>query len=188
MNKGIKAIGIIVSLVLMTVLLFSMLLSSVYPLSAMLKRFRFFTVTNNLVQQYVFWVALAFVVILLLVILFLIFYPKTISSFSQKRENGSLTLNKSAIEGLVRSMIHEDEFIDSPRISVRATRNKIKVNVKGKLKRTSSLIGKTGTLMSEIEQKVKHVLGTDEPVKVAIKYTGYQEPERKQQSEDVRVK
>lgn len=188
MNRGIKALGIIVSLVLMTVLLFSMLLSSIYPLPFALKRFRFFSVTNNLMQQYIFWVALAFVVILLILILFLIFYPKTISSYSLKRGNGELTLNKSAIEGLVRSMIHEDEFIESPRISVRATRNKIKVNIKGKLKRTSSLIGKTGTLMSEIEQKVKQVLGTDEPVKVSVNYTGYQGPERNQGSEDARVK
>lgn len=31
---------------------------------------------------------------------------------------------------------------------------------KGELKRTSALIGKTGTLMKEIENEVQHILGT----------------------------
>ncbi|MGG5372111.1 alkaline shock response membrane anchor protein AmaP [Enterococcus sp. AZ196] len=188
MNRGIKAIGIIVSIVLITVLLFSILLSSVYPLPFMLERFRFFSVTNNIMQQYIFWAAVVFVAILLIVILVLLFYPKTISTFTLKRGDGQLTLDKSAIEGMVRSYLRDEEFVDSPRVAVRATRNKIKVNIKGKLKRTSSLIGKTGTLMSEIEQKVKQMLGTEEPVKVAVKYTGYQETEHKQYSDDTRVK
>ena len=58
------------------------------------------------------------------------------------------------------------------------------VTVKGELKRTSSLIGKTRILMDEIEKEVKQLLGTDEQVKVSVKYTGYQAPTNKYQTNE----
>lgn len=46
MNKGIKTIGTIVSLLLLSVLLFVILISAIYPLPFQLERFRFFSLTN----------------------------------------------------------------------------------------------------------------------------------------------
>ncbi|WP_165005977.1 MULTISPECIES: alkaline shock response membrane anchor protein AmaP [unclassified Enterococcus] len=179
MNKGVKTIGVIVSLLLLSILLFAILLSAVYPLPFQLERFRFFSITNVYVQQYVFWLAVAFAILTIILLLVLIFYPKTIGSFLLKREDGELVLDKKAIEGLVLSHLQQEEFIHAPKVNVKATKNKIAVNVKGELKRTSALIGKTGTVMKEIEQEIKHVLGDQENVKVAIKYTGYEQPNKK---------
>lgn len=110
---------------------------------------------------------------------YFVIYLKTIGNFLLKHGDGELTLDKKAIEGMVRSHLHEDEFIHSPKVNVKATKNKIAVNVKGELKRTSALIGKTGTLMKEIENEVQHILGTKEPVKVSVKYTGFEEPAKR---------
>lgn len=184
MNKGVKTIGAIFSILLLSILLFVVLISAVYPLPSMLERFRFNTLTNYYVQQYIFWVAITLSILLIIGLLVLIFYPKTIGTFLLKKGNGELTLDKKAIEGLVRSHVHEDEFIHSPKVNVKATKNKIAVAIKGELKRTSSLIGKTGTLMEEIEQEIKQLLGTDEPVNVSVKYTGYQAPTNKHQSDE----
>ena len=165
MNKGVKTIGVIGTLLLLSVLLFAILLSATYPLPFQLEKFRFFSITNSYVQQYVFWLAVAFAILTIITLLVFLFYPKTIGNFLLKHGDGELTLDKKAIEGMVRSHLHEDEFIHSP-----------KVNVKGELKRTSALIGKTGTLMKEIENEVQHILGTKEPVKVSVKYTVFEEP------------
>ena len=142
MNKGVKTIGVIGTLLLLSVLLFAILLSATYPLPFQLEKFRFFSITNSYVQQYVFWLAVAFAILTIITLL-------------------------------------EDEFIHSPKVNVKATKNKIAVNVKGELKRTSALIGKTGTLMKEIENEVQHILGTKEPVKVSVKYTGFEEPAKR---------
>ena len=133
MNKGTKTIGVIFSLLLLSILLFVVLISAVYPLPLMLERFRFFTITNYYMQQYIFWVAVGLAILLIIALLIVIFYPKTI---------------------------------------------------KGELKRTSSLIGKTRILMDEIEKEVKQLLGTDEQVKVSVKYTGYQAPTNKYQTNE----
>ena len=74
--------------------------------------------------------------------------------------------------------------IDKSQVNIKATKNKIAVTVKGELKRTSSLIGKTRILMDEIEKEVKQLLGTDEQVKVSVKYTGYQAPTNKYQTNE----
>ncbi|HFC9104585.1 TPA: alkaline shock response membrane anchor protein AmaP [Enterococcus faecium] len=179
MNKGVKTIGVIGTLLLLSVLLFAILLSATYPLPFQLEKFRFFSITNSYVQQYVFWLAVAFAILTIITLLVFLFYPRTIGNFLLKHGDGELTLDKKAIEGMVRSHLHEDEFIHSPKVNVKATKNKIAVNVKGELKRTSALIGKTGTLMKEIENEVQHILGTKEPVKVSVKYTGFEEPAKR---------
>ncbi|EMF0149653.1 alkaline shock response membrane anchor protein AmaP [Enterococcus hirae] len=184
MNKGTKTIGVIFSLLLLSILLFVVLISAVYPLPLMLERFRFFTITNYYMQQYIFWVAVGLAILLIIALLIVIFYPKTIGTFLLKKGDGELTLDKKAIEGMVRSHLHEDEFIHSPKVNIKATKNKIAVTVKGELKRTSSLIGKTKILMDEIEKEVKQLLGTDEQVKVSVKYTGYQAPTNKYQTNE----
>lgn len=94
-----------------------------------------------------------------------------------KREDGKLTIDKKAIEGLVRSHLHEEEFIHSPKVRIRSTKNRIHIHVNGDLKRTSSLVGKTGVLMQDIEEEVTRVLGTKETVRVAVTYSGYEEQE-----------
>ena len=52
MNKGVKTIGVIGTLLLLSVLLFAILLSATYPLPFQLEKFRFFSITNSYVQQY----------------------------------------------------------------------------------------------------------------------------------------
>ncbi|MGM9904012.1 hypothetical protein A5844_000114 [Enterococcus sp. 10A9_DIV0425] len=187
MNKGVKTVGTIVSILLLSILLFAILISSIYPLPFRLEEFRFISLTNAYIQQYVFWLAVAFAVLTIIAILILLFYPKTFSSFLLKKGDGELTLDKKAIEGMVRSHLSQDDFIDSPKVTIRATKNKIDVKVKGELKRTSSLIGKTGTLMDEIEKEIKGILGAEEPVVVSVNYTGYQQPHSKNATEHSRV-
>lgn len=85
MNKGAKTIGAILLILLLSVLIFAMLLSSVYPLPFKLEEFRFLSLTNFYVQQYVFWVTAAFAVLTLILILVLLFYPKTYRSFLLKK-------------------------------------------------------------------------------------------------------
>ena len=51
-------------------------------------------------------------------------------------------LHRKAIEGFVRSSLQDSDFLEAPTIRVKATKRRIKVNVKGTLKRTADLMGK----------------------------------------------
>jgi ribosomal protein S3 len=133
---------------------------------------------NYYFRQYLFWIALAVTVILLIVILVLIFYPRVKQTFVLKEDKGRLSLDKKAIEGFVRSKLRGVGFVSSPDVKVRATKNKIKVKVKGQLTRTSSLIGKTNALMTEIQNDLQEILGSQEKIKVNVAYKTFDEEEK----------
>lgn len=178
MNRGVKTIGIVLSLILMSVLIVIIGFSSPYlnlPFGIGRGEFLRSTLTNYMFRQYLFWVALVFAIVLLIGILVLIFYPKVKQTFVLKEEKGRLSLDKRAIEGFVRSKIRGLGFVESPQVKVRATKNKIKVKVKGQLNRTSSHIGKTEVLMDEIQNELQEVLGSREKVKVDVAYTSFKE-------------
>ncbi|AXG40133.1 alkaline shock response membrane anchor protein AmaP (plasmid) [Enterococcus gilvus] len=178
MNRGIKAIGILFSVLLMSVLLMVIAISSPYltlPFGIRRNNFLMTTLSNDYFRQYLFWLALVFAVVVLIFILFLIFYPKGKQTFVLKENKGRLSFSKQAIEGFVRSKIEGVGFVDSPQVKVRATKNKIKVKVKGNLNRTSAHIGKTGTLMEDIQKELQEILGSREQVKVDVTYTSFEE-------------
>ena len=179
MNKGWKTLAIVVSLIFITVLLPILLLGNPYfslPFGLDRKeRFISFFFTNYFLQQYLFWAAAVLIIFFLCVILVIIFYPRTKATFVLKEDKGTLSIDKKAIEGLVRTKVSEKEFVDGPKVNVKATKNRISVKIKGKLKRTSALVGKTENLMTEIQQDLQRTLGSSEKVKVDVSYTNYEE-------------
>ncbi|MGG2895224.1 alkaline shock response membrane anchor protein AmaP [Enterococcus lactis] len=176
MNKGLKITGVIMSLLLLSVFLAIALINAPYIMPEQLERFRFFTLTNYYMQQYIFWAAehLPFCYYHLASRSFL---SKIKRNFRYETGRRQIDDRQKAIEGLVRSHLHEEEFIHSPKVRIRSTKNRIHIHVNGDLKRTSSLVGKTGVLMQDIEEEVTRVLGTKETVKVAVTYSGYEEQE-----------
>lgn len=170
MNKIVKVVSIIGCLMLLTVLLESVLINTPLLLSEKLGRFIYFMVTNDYWRQYTFWVALVFSIVTVILFFIVLFYPKYKSTFVLKQKNGKLTLERKAIEGIVRSNLHEKEFIGSPKIKVNATKNKINVHVKGELKKTSSLVGKTNNLIQEIKEQLIQVLGARQDIRIYVTY------------------
>lgn len=190
MNRGIKTLGIVFSLLLLSVLLIIMLIGAPYltlPFGIRRTEFLRNSLAHDFFRQYLFWVAALFSIVLILVILVLIFYPKANRSFVLKEEQGHLAFDKRAIEGFVRSKLSQVGFVDSPRINVRATKSKIKVNIKGQLNRTSSHIGKTGTLMKEIQRELQDILGSQKKVYVDVAYKSFNEEDTSHADSQPRV-
>ena len=52
------------------------------------------------------------------------------------------------------------------------------MKVKGQLTRTSSLIGKTNALMTEIQNDLQEILGSQEKIKVNVAYKTFDEEEK----------
>lgn len=99
MNKGLKIIGVIMSLLLLSVFLAIALINAPYIMPEQLERFRFFTLTNYYMQQYIFWAAVVFAVLAIIILLVVLFYPKSRGTFVMKREDGKLTIDKKRSKG-----------------------------------------------------------------------------------------
>lgn len=162
MNRWLKALVILLSLLLLSVLLTMMILCAPYVGDYIrIPRWQFIIdlLTNEYFQQYLFWIASGFAILLVLGILVIIFYPRSQQNFELESKGGRLTLDKRAIEGLVRSKLSTRDFVERPHVNIRATKNKINVKIKGQLKRTSSLINQTEVLTTEIRQELQQLLG-----------------------------
>lgn len=163
MNKFLKTILIIFSLVLLSIFLsvvaiYYFIASNPLDLSALQQ----FVLTNNYAQIYLFWVAAALAILTVIGIFIILFYPKRVTKFVLQEERGKLALDKRAIEGYVRTSIKQEDFMDNPKVNVAATKNKIKVNVRGQLKKTSGLVGQTDRWAKNVETKIKQLVGADE--------------------------
>lgn len=187
MKKGWKVLLVIISIILISTLLPVMLMNNSYfELPFGFASIRSFSEINYFLRQYLFWSATIFILLLLILIVVILFYPKAKETFVLKEDKGTLTLKKSAIEGYVSSKLNQREFVEKPRINVHATERKIKVNVNGKLKRTSSLIGKTDVLMKEIQQELQQMLGKEKAIDVNVNFTNF-DTEKSKKNTDSRV-
>ncbi|WP_313630791.1 alkaline shock response membrane anchor protein AmaP [Enterococcus devriesei] len=177
MNKGLKAILIIFFLILLSIFvpvmaIYYFVASNPFDLSALQE----FVLSNTYAQIYLFWVAAALAILSLIAILIIIFYPKRITKFILHEQKGKLLLDKRAIEGYVRTSLKREDFMDTPKVNVTATKNKIKVNVRGQLKKTSSLIGRTDSWAQGVETHIRQLLGPEEKVNIKVKFQAL-EPE-----------
>lgn len=188
MSRGVKAFGIVVSLILLSVILPITVVTSPYLSNSFIQNsWGFFEdfFLSYFFQQYIFWVSSFFILLLIIFILVLIFYPKVKRTFPLSSKGGELTLNIKAIEGLVRSKLNTKNFVSEPKVTVKGTKDKIQVKVKGRLKRTSSLVGQTEVLMEGIRQELRQVLGSNEKVSIYVEYVDLDR--KKQESSQPRV-
>ncbi|MBS4460893.1 alkaline shock response membrane anchor protein AmaP, partial [Lactococcus petauri] len=81
---------------------------------------------------------------------------------------GKLTLKRSAIEGLVREKVIENEYLKSPNIDVILHRNKIDIDVKGEIIPRVDIAEKAQLLEQEIVDSLKLFFGVEQPVKIKV--------------------
>lgn len=124
-----------------------------------------------------FWLSVAFFASSLIAMFIIIFYPKEQVEVKLKEDHGVLTIDKKAIRGFVRSSIEEADFLAPPKIKVNMTKHKIKIKIKGDLKRTSDLYEKNDVLVHNIQRNLKQLIGVNQQVAINVTYQGYKEPE-----------
>ncbi|MGL4247810.1 MAG: alkaline shock response membrane anchor protein AmaP, partial [Lactococcus garvieae] len=101
-------------------------------------------------------------------LLIIAFYPRTYIDIELPTQGGKLTLKRSAIEGLVREKVLENDFLKSPRINVTLYKKKISIDVKGEIIPRVEIAEKSRLLEQEIIDSLKLFFGVDQPVKIKV--------------------
>ena len=110
-------------------------------------------------------------------------FPRRKGTFELKEEQGKLVLHRKAIEGFVRSSLQDSDFLEAPTIRVKATKRRIKVNVKGTLKRTADLIGQTEAWSKTMEERLARLVGTGHKITIDVHFEDIQSMKRPQQQQ-----
>ena len=82
--------------------------------------------------------------------LVIIFYPKQHLEIKLEDAGGKLKLKNSAIEGFVRSVVNENNFIKNPKVHVNSRKNKCLVSVEGEILPSDNIIKRTQSIKDEI--------------------------------------
>ena len=163
MNKGLKAILIIILLILLSIFLpIIAIYYFVASKSLDLTSLQRLVLTNEYIQSYLFWAAVVLAILTVVIMLIILLYPKRVSTFILKEQRGALALDKRAIEGYVRTSLKQENFMDTP-----------KVNVRGQLKKTSALIDRTDNWAKGMEKQIHQLLGSKEKFSINVKFYSF---------------
>ena len=114
--------------------------------------------------DYLFWGNIVLIVILIIALIVILFYPRTYMDVQLTSNNGDLTLKKSAIEGFVGEKIKENDYLKNSKIAVSLFKNKIKIDIIEGLKsffgleHTVKLKVKVNTLSKDDNPKRQRVM------------------------------
>lgn len=109
-----------------------------------------------------------------------LFYPKQYLEIQLPDVDGNLKLKNSAIEGFVRCVVANHNFIKDPTIKVNCRKNKCLVHVEGQMLPSDNIIKRTQIIKDEIADGLKQFFGMNHRVKLYISVKEYKpKPPRK---------
>lgn len=120
-----------------------------------------------------FWSGIVLVILGVFLIFVILFYPSVTSTLTIKKENGTLEIQKKAIEHFVLAIVTQEPFIENPSVRVKMRQHTIKVKVSGKMRKTMSVPEKQEALIDEIKTQMNTLLGAKEAIKVDVKLDDY---------------
>ena len=107
-------------------------------------------------------------ILLLILLLVIIFYPRRYTGFVLGEGRGELLLKKSAIEGFVRETLRENGYIKDPKIDTLLGKS-IKIAIKGEIIPRVQISEKALLIEEEIRKGLKEFLGVNHHLSLKIK-------------------
>lgn len=176
MSKLSKVLIVVLALPLLSVLTHVIVVNAMHvfpssPISQFNYGFKFSRFWEELFSQYLFWVAVAFSVCILIGILVVLLFPRTKTEILLEDNQGQLLMSKTAIEGYVRSLVDSKGLMRDIYVSTTLMKRKFKVGVKGQMIPNDSIGQKVALLKTDIETGLKEFFGLDTNVdfKVTVK-------------------
>lgn len=130
-------------------------------------------IISTTLSYYLFWLAFIVSIVLLIVFIGILFYPKHKTEVKLQENKGKLVLTNSAIEGLVKSILNQRGFMRTPKVTARLHKKKIHVNVKGDIIHKQSVAERTEQVKKEISQGLQEFVGLNNPLKLTVEVVGF---------------
>lgn len=128
---------------------------------------RDYKITNfwyKFISNYLFWSALIILLILLISLLIVWFYPRTSTEILLKEKKGKLVMTKSSLEGFVKSLVENEKIMKNTNVSSKLYKNNFKVFIKGKIIPRVEISEKLLFLKEQIEKELNEFFGINQKV------------------------
>lgn len=131
---------------------------------------------RGVLANYIFWAALILFVVALVALLVISFWPRTRTDLALTNQGDTLALNKSAIEGVVKSVVEANDYMKNPKVSVKLHKKKFKVHVKGDIVPRYEVAEKAKRIKSDVERSLKEFVGLDYPMTFTVEVKQARQP------------
>ena len=174
MSKSKKILSLIFCILILTILIPILLdYHKVSGLGLHLVNWKKISFLGYYLSRYLFWGTLVLSILILLFMLVIIFYPKQHWEIKLEDAGGELKLKNSAIEGFVRSVVNENNFIKDPKVHVNSRKNKCLVYVEGEILPSDNIIKRTQSIKDEIGNGLTQFFGMNHGVKLDVSVKDY---------------
>mgnify|MGYP000844400384 CR=1 FL=1 len=174
MSKSKKILSLIFCILILTILIPILLdYHKVSGLGLHLVNWKRISFLGYYLSRYLFWGSLVLSVLILLLMLVILFYPKRALEIQLEEKGGKLKLKNSAIEGFVRSVVNENSFIKNPKVRVNSRKNKCLVYVEGEILPSDNIIKRTQSIKDEIGNGLTQFFGMNHGVKLDVSVKDY---------------
>lgn len=167
MKKIWKTFGIIASVLLIT-LLFSVLVNTQYVANLHFINPEDYPIVGAWIPYYLFWGSILFIILALLAILVVLFFPKSKTQINLRHSDDQLLLTDKAVEGLVKASIQKFDFINDSKIKVKLRKSKIRIDIFGEVKTKSNAVQKANQLAESVKADIQNFLGVKDAVELKV--------------------
>ncbi|AYW45978.1 alkaline shock response membrane anchor protein AmaP [Tetragenococcus koreensis] len=130
-------------------------------------------------QQLLFWFSALLLVLTVLLLVITIFYPRKKNTLVLEQGQGTLKIQKKAVENFVLQIVNQEPFVENPAIKVKMYNKKIRIKVSGYMKKVMAIPDKQNELVDEIQSQVSSLMGTTENIKTEVSLENYRKPAEK---------
>ena len=174
MSKSKKILSLIFCILILTILIPILLdYHKVSGLGLHIVNWKRISFLEFYLSRYLFWGTLVLSVLILLLMLVILFYPKRDLEIQLEEKGGKLKLKNSAIEGFVRSVVNENNFIKNPKVRVNSRKNKCLVYVEGEILPSENIIERSQLIQQEIADGLTQFFGMNHGVKLDVSVKDY---------------
>lgn len=122
---------------------------------------------------YLFYGSLVFIVLLIVCLFIVIFFPKKRQTIDFKKGSGTLKIEKKAIDNFVLASIKKENYVHDPKVKTKIKRHKIIVLIKGYLLNYPDIEKQNAIFTSQLQQDLEQLLGITEDKKIYVHLTNY---------------
>lgn len=181
MRKSTKILSFIA-----LVLLFFPLFFTVIENQFVLKGLNFmpmdeYPLVGDYLPDFLFWTSVGFLVLLVLSLLVIIFFPSTSNQLVFSKEQGKLVVDKKALESFVLATINQEPLISQADVKVRIKRRKIKIMINGNIRDPFYVADKQEQLTQEIQAKISQLIGPQKELYTKVTFNNFQKEKRHRQ-------
>lgn len=190
MSRLKKAVYIVSGLILMTILAMNIfqfwsVTDYAFNMPPYISQFLTSVFNNEIIRfiavRYVFWASTLVFFTTLILVLVVIFYPRTYTEFKIGKNN-HLLVKKSALESYIKIAIDMNKFMKNPHVSVKVFKRRIKVFVSGEILKTYRISEISNALKEDISNGFKDFLGIEKAIKLKVHVKNITEDEQNKQA------